>query len=65
MNTKTLQKIGGFFSISLGLIYIIAFIVYGGILDYPKADATDTESLHFLIDNYVNIHDSQTRYILS
>ena len=43
MNTKTVQKLGGFCSISLGLIYIIAFIVYGGILDYPKGDTTEIE----------------------
>ncbi|NJB69904.1 hypothetical protein GGR42_000366 [Saonia flava] len=53
MNTKTFQKLGGFCSISLGLIYILAFIVYGGILDYPKADATDMERVHFLSDNYI------------
>lgn len=53
MNTKTVQKLGGFCSISLGLIYIIAFIVYGGILEYPKADATEIERINFLSDNYV------------
>lgn len=53
MNTKTLQKLGGFCSISLGLIYVIAFIVYGGILDYPKAGATEIERLNFLSDNYL------------
>ncbi|MFD2917147.1 hypothetical protein [Psychroserpens luteus] len=53
MNTKILQKLGGICSILLGLIYIIAFIVYGGILDFPKADATDIERLNFLSDNYV------------
>ena len=53
MNIKLLQKLGGFCSISLGLIYIIAFIVYGGILDYPKGDATDIERINFLSDNYV------------
>lgn len=53
MNTITLQKLGGFCSISLGLIYVIAFIVYGGILEYPKADATEIERLNFLSDNYV------------
>ena len=46
MKTKTLQKLGGFCSISLGLIYIAAFIVYGGILDFPKAGATEIERLH-------------------
>ncbi len=53
MNTRTFQKLGGLCSISLGLIYIIAFIVYGGILEYPKTDATETERIHFLSDNYV------------
>ena len=53
MNTKTVQNLGGFCSISLGLIYIIAFIVYGGILAYPKADATDIERVNFLSENYV------------
>ena len=55
MNTKTLQKLGGFCSISLGLIYIIAFIVFGGILEYPKADATEIERLNFLSDNYLTL----------
>jgi hypothetical protein len=53
MNKKSLQKLGGFCSIALGLIYIIAFIVYGGILDYPKEDATEIERINFLFDNYV------------
>ncbi len=53
MNTKTFQKIGGLCSISLGLIYILAFIFYGGILNYPKADATEIERLNFLSDNYL------------
>jgi hypothetical protein len=53
MNTKTLQKLGGFCSISLGLIYIGTFIVYGGMLDYPKGDATDIERINFLSENYV------------
>ena len=52
MNAKILQKLGGFCSILLGLIYIIAFIVYCGILDFPKADAADIERLNFLSDNY-------------
>lgn len=53
MNTKMIQKLGGICSISLGLIYIIAFIVYGALLEYPKADATDIERLNFLSDNYI------------
>ena len=52
MDTKAFQKVGGFSSIFLGLIYIVAFIIYGGILNYPKANATETERLNFLSDNY-------------
>ena len=52
MDTKAFQKLGGFSSILLGLIYILAFIIYGGILNYPKANATETERLNFLSDNY-------------
>lgn len=53
MNTKTFQKVGGFSSVSLGLIYIIAFVVYGVILDYPSKEATEKERLAFLSDNYL------------
>lgn len=53
MTTQRFQKVGGFCSILLGAIYIIAFIVYGGILEYPKANATEIERLNFLSDNYV------------
>ncbi|GMN08376.1 hypothetical protein MTsPCn9_09950 [Croceitalea sp. MTPC9] len=53
MKIKTFQKIGGFSSISLGLIYILAFVVYGGILDYPSKEASETERLAFLSDNYL------------
>lgn len=52
MNTRTVQKLGGFCSISLGLIYIMAFIVYGGIVAFPKEEASDVERLNFLSDNY-------------
>lgn len=52
MDTKAFQKLGGFSSILLGLIYIVAFIIYGGILNYPNANATETERLNFLSDNY-------------
>ena len=53
MNTKTFQKVGGFSSISLGLINILAFVVYGGILDYPSIEASETERLGFLSDNFL------------
>lgn len=53
MKTKGFQKVGGFCSIFLGLIYIITFIVYGGILDYPNTHAAERETLKFLSDNYL------------
>lgn len=53
MNAKTFQKVGGFSSISLGLIYILAFVVYGGILDFPNKEASETERLAFLSENYL------------
>lgn len=53
MTTKGFQKFGGYCSILLGLIYISAFIVYGGVLDYPNANATEIERLNFLSDNYL------------
>ncbi len=56
MESKKFQKIGGFSSISLGLIYILAFVIYGGILEYPSHEASDTEKLAFLSDNYLILY---------
>ncbi len=53
METKTFQKVGGYCSIVLGLIYITAFIIYGGILEYPHSEATDIDKFNFLSDNYL------------
>lgn len=53
MTPQKFQKVGGFCSILLGLIYIIAFIVYAGILEYPNTNATETERINFLSDNYL------------
>ncbi|SEK48025.1 protein of unknown function [Aquimarina amphilecti] len=52
MITKNTQKIGGVCSIFQSLIYITAFIVYGGILTYPDENATVVEELNFLSENY-------------
>lgn len=52
MTTKGFQKLGGYCSILLGLIYILAFIIYGGVIDYPNANATYSERINFLSDNY-------------
>jgi len=53
MELKKLQKIGGVCAILEALIYIFAFIVYGGILVYPNANASAVEQLNFLTDNYL------------
>jgi hypothetical protein len=53
MEFKKLQKIGGIFAIFEALIYIAAFIVYGGILVYPNANASVLEELNFLSNNYL------------
>ncbi|MFC4635323.1 hypothetical protein ACFO3O_15545 [Dokdonia ponticola] len=55
MYSKSFQKVGGFSAISLGLIYILAFIVYGGLLNYPKENVSETEKLAFLSDNYLTL----------
>lgn len=55
MEIKNLQKIGGVSAILEALIYISAFIVYGGVLVYPKADASIAEELNFLTDNYITL----------
>ncbi|MDP6032730.1 MAG: hypothetical protein QGH04_02635 [Candidatus Marinimicrobia bacterium] len=55
MELKKLQKIGGICAILEALIYIFAFIVYGGILVYPNANASAVEQLNFLNDNYLTL----------
>ncbi|WP_405206620.1 DUF4386 family protein [Aquimarina sp. LLG6339-5] len=55
MTPKYLQKIGGLCSIFEGLIYITAFIIYGGVLEYPDKNATAREELAFLSENYITL----------
>jgi hypothetical protein len=55
MELKKLQKIGGICAILEALIYIFAFIVYGGILVYPNANASAVQQLNFLNDNYLTL----------
>jgi hypothetical protein len=55
MELKKIQKIGGVCAILEALIYISAFIVYGGILVYPKANASIAEELNFLSDNHLTL----------
>jgi len=55
MQSKILQKIGGVCAIFEAFIYITAFIVYGGILVYPNANANIVEKLNFLSDNYITL----------
>lgn len=52
MKTTGFQKMGGYCSIVLGLIYMVAFIVYGAVLSYPNAEASEIEKLNFLSENY-------------
>jgi hypothetical protein len=52
---KNLQKIGGVCAILEALIYISAFIVYGGILVYPNTNASIAEELNFLSDNHLTL----------
>jgi len=55
MELKKIQKIGGICAILEALIYIFAFIIYGGILVYPNANASAVEQLSFLTDNYLTL----------
>ena len=55
MELKKLQKIGGTCAIIEALIYVAAFIIYGGILVYPNANASAVEHLSFLTDNYLTL----------
>jgi len=55
MESIKLQKLGGVCAILEALIYINAFIVYGGILEYPEANASIVEELNFLSDNYITL----------
>ncbi|MEL6974135.1 MAG: DUF4386 family protein [Bacteroidota bacterium] len=51
MGERSLQKLGGLSAILEALIYISAFVVYGGVLVYPDTDASAQEHLNFLKDN--------------
>ena len=52
MTYNNTQRLGGLCALLEALIYISAFIVYGGILVYPGANAGISEKLEFLSDNY-------------
>ena len=55
MNHNKLQKIGGISAILEGLIYIFTFVIYGGVLAFPKADASSIEKLNFLSNNFITL----------
>lgn len=55
MEFKRIQKLGGAAAILNALIYITAFIFYGGILVYPAANTSAVEELNFLSDNYLTL----------
>ncbi len=52
MEFKRIQKLGGAASIGNAIVYIIAFVFYGSVLVYPAVNASTTEELKFLSDNY-------------
>ncbi|PRX54778.1 DUF4386 family protein [Flagellimonas meridianipacifica] len=52
MTNNYFQKLGGLSAILEALIYISAFIVYGGILVYPSPGASLTSRYDFLSENY-------------
>jgi len=53
MDFNKTQKLGGACAILEALIYISAFVVYGGILVFPSTNASAAERLSFLSDNYL------------
>ncbi|WP_299677426.1 DUF4386 family protein [uncultured Dokdonia sp.] len=55
MEIKSIQKIGGICAILEGLIYIVAFIIYGGVFVYPGTGATAAEEFNFLSNNYMTL----------
>ncbi|MBQ0732760.1 DUF4386 family protein [Aquimarina celericrescens] len=55
MGLKKFQKLGGVCAILEALIYIAAFLVYGGVLVYPNANASIVAELNFLSDNYITL----------
>lgn len=55
MELKKLQKVGGICAIFESLIYIFAFIIYGGVLVYPNASDGVVEKLSFLTENYLTL----------
>ncbi len=55
MEFKTFQKTAGVCAILEALIYISAFIIYGGVLVYPNENASAIEEFNFLSDNYLTL----------
>lgn len=65
MEIKNIQKLGGVCSIFEAIIYIMAFIIYGGVLIYPDKNASANEELIFLSENYITLSILNfTSYIL-
>jgi len=52
MEFKKIQRLGSAAALGSALIYITAFIFYGGILVYPEENASEAEELKFLSDNF-------------
>ncbi|NER18777.1 DUF4386 family protein [Spongiivirga citrea] len=50
---RQLLKAAGIAAIAEALIYIIAFITYGAIIEYPSHNSTTTQKLEFLNENHL------------
>lgn len=50
-----MQQFGGAASIGNALIYISAFIFYGGVFVYPAENASAVEEIKFLTDNHATL----------
>jgi hypothetical protein len=48
MNKHNLQKLGGYSAVLEGLIYVIAFVIYGALIVYPSPGASPVERIEFL-----------------
>ncbi|PKG85636.1 hypothetical protein CXF85_02250 [Colwellia sp. 75C3] len=47
---NNLQKIGGFAALAQAVIYVLAFVYFGGFFDFPRGGDT-AQKLSFLVDN--------------
>lgn len=55
MEFKRIQQSGGAAAMGNALIYVTAFVFYGGIFVYPAANASAAEEMKFLSDNQATL----------